>query len=267
MQPRSKPSAAGPARAARSRGRPRDHQRAKVYRWEGAWVMPRDERPLSLDACRRLVAEVFHRRLGPTAAPPVVHDGRGRRHAAGSRDVIKLPRWARTRPVVLHECAHGLATDGHGPDYVRQYVELLVDFMGFDRTELENSLASANIAITPRGAPITLPTPMQPPPVTTAPAPTPRVGGSLLTRLLAVGIDTSHELSRIGPVEAWIRLRRRFGAVINAARLVEVTALALAIEPHQVDGRTRARLRFEASGRMVEEAGGLSSSWGPGRPG
>ena len=268
MQPRSKPSAAGPARAARSRVRPRDHQRAKVYRWEGVWVMPKDERPLSLDACRRLVDEVYQARLGPGAAPPVVHDGRGRRHAAGSRDVIKLPRWARTRPVVLHECAHGLATDGHGPDYVRQYVELLVDFMAFDRAELEDSLALANIAITPRDVPIALPAPMQPPVPVVAAGPAPRAGSSLLTRLLAVGIGTSHELRRIGPVEAWVRLRRRFGAVINAARLVEVTALALAIEPHEVDGRTRARLRFEASGRMVEQSRGtLSSSLASGRPG
>jgi putative metallohydrolase (TIGR04338 family) len=77
----------------------------------------------------------------------LVADGRGRRHACGSRQVIKLPRWARTRPVVLHECAHGLADDQHGPRFVARYVDLLERFLGLDRSDLHLSLARHRVRI------------------------------------------------------------------------------------------------------------------------
>lgn len=147
-----------PKRAAR---RPRrrqrtapDFQRARVYRWEAEHVFPKDTAPLGLDDCRALV-EAAYRWAEPEAsgrpgwAPPEVTDGRGRRHACGSREVIKLPRWSRTRPVVLHECAHGLAADKHGPRFVRVYVELLVAFAGQDRLTLVTSLRAAGIRIAP----------------------------------------------------------------------------------------------------------------------
>jgi putative metallohydrolase (TIGR04338 family) len=76
-----------------------------------------------------------------------VTDGRGRRHACGSRAEIKLPRWARTRPVVLHECAHGLADDKHGPRFVARYVDLLERFLGMERAALHSSLAERRIRI------------------------------------------------------------------------------------------------------------------------
>ena len=122
-----------PRRRARSAG-PRDSQRGRVYRWEGEHVMPQDRALLSLGSCQRLVDEVYRWAEAdvshqPGWAPPEVTDGRGRRHACGSRQTIKLPRWARTRPVVLHECAHGLADDKHGPRFVARYVELLERFM------------------------------------------------------------------------------------------------------------------------------------------
>jgi hypothetical protein len=76
-----------------------------------------------------------------------VTDGRGRRHACGSREAIKLPRWARTRAVVLHECAHGLARDMHGPEFVAVYVGLLERFAGLDATALRASLAEARVRV------------------------------------------------------------------------------------------------------------------------
>ena len=87
----------------------------------------------------------------PGWAPPKVEDGRGRRHAAGSRAAIKLPRWARTRAVVLHECAHGMAYDQHGPGFVAAYVVLLERFAGLDRGRLLATLASAGVRIEPPG--------------------------------------------------------------------------------------------------------------------
>lgn len=86
---------------------------------------------------------------GGTWAPPQVTDGRGRRHACGSRTVIKLPRWARTPAIVLHECAHGMADDQHGPNFVAVYVALLERFAGFDAAQLRASLAAMRVKAAP----------------------------------------------------------------------------------------------------------------------
>ena len=146
--PRERPS--HPKRHSRRTRRPRDFQRALVYKWEAQHVFPRAGDRLSLDACRALVEEAYRWREAPGGdrswSPPRVTDGRGRRHACGSREVIKLPRWARTRAIVLHECAHGMTDDGHGPKFVAVYVGLLVEFARLDRQSLALSLATNGVA-------------------------------------------------------------------------------------------------------------------------
>jgi hypothetical protein len=141
--------------ARRPAARPRDAQRARVYRWEAEHVFPLAADRLSLAQCRALVDAAYRWREQPGSdpgwAPPKVEDGRGRRHAAGSRAAIKLPRWARTRAVVLHECAHGMAYDQHGPGFVAAYVVLLERFAGLDRGRLLATLASAGVRIEPPG--------------------------------------------------------------------------------------------------------------------
>ncbi|MCB2054888.1 MAG: hypothetical protein KDE35_11685 [Geminicoccaceae bacterium] len=118
-------------------------------------MLPLESDLLTLDACRTLVALAYRWHVAnphpllppnePFAPPPRVTDGRGRRHACGSRAVIKLPRWSRTRPIVLHECAHGMAADGHGPLFMTAYLRLLARFLDFDTPSLERSLAEAGI--------------------------------------------------------------------------------------------------------------------------
>jgi hypothetical protein len=136
-------------RRRRKTPRPRDFQRARVYRWEAEHVFPHAGERLSLDQCRALVDQAYRWRekpgSDPSWQPPRVTDGRGRRHACGSREVIKLPRWARTRAIVLHECAHGMADDQHGPKFVAVYVELLVEFAGLDAQGLRQSMSSSSI--------------------------------------------------------------------------------------------------------------------------
>ncbi|MEZ5848208.1 MAG: hypothetical protein R3C70_15780 [Geminicoccaceae bacterium] len=134
--------------------RPRDFQRSRVYGWERRFVMPLACDPMGLDACRALVLDVYllceaDRCEERGWKPPEVTDGRGRRHACGSRAVIKLPRWARTKAVVLHECAHGLAADAHGPEFVRVYIGLLETFAGFERVYLERTLNEAKVRVAP----------------------------------------------------------------------------------------------------------------------
>jgi hypothetical protein len=144
-----------PARKARRRRQAtglRDSQRSRVYRWEAEHVLPHDGEILPLAACARLVEAAFRWAEADLVQaadwrPPEVTDGRGRRHACGSRAVIKLPRWARTRPVVLHECAHGLADDKHGPRFVARYVDLLQQFLDLDRALLHASLSRHRVRI------------------------------------------------------------------------------------------------------------------------
>ena len=136
--------------------RKRDLQRRRVYAWEAAVLDPTAGRQLSLEACALLIEEAYrwHEQPSPAARdwrPPALGDGRGRRHACGSRQVIKLPRWARTRTIVLHECAHGMSDDGHGPAFVRAYVTLLCRFAGHDRAALEASLSAHKVAVAPAG--------------------------------------------------------------------------------------------------------------------
>lgn len=151
-----------PPRAKKRRARkPRDFQRSRVYRWEARHVFPHAGEPLDLAACAALVERAYRWHEAPDGtmrwAPPRVTDGRGRRHACGSREVIKLPRWARTRAVVLHECAHGMADDQHGPRFVAIYAALLERFMGLDRAYLLATLAAARVQV----AAELLPTPNQ----------------------------------------------------------------------------------------------------------
>jgi hypothetical protein len=142
--------------------RPRDFQRGRVYAWEAQHVFPHAGERLSLAACRALVEIAYRWREAPGAdpawAPPRVTDGRGRRHACGSREVIKLPRWARTRAVVLHECAHGMADDQHGPRFVAVYATLLEAFAGLERGHLTATLAAAGVAIAADGQAAAAPT-------------------------------------------------------------------------------------------------------------
>lgn len=132
--------------------RPRDFQRSKVYRWERACVHHLlDHEVLSLDECRSLVEEVYLWHDQPTKidgwSPPIVSDGRGRKHACGSRDVIKLPRWARHRTIVLHECAHGMTNDGHGPEFVACYIRLLGRYVSMNEMDLCRSAHAAGLRV------------------------------------------------------------------------------------------------------------------------
>ncbi len=142
---RVRPAADAPSRL-------RDFQRSRLYAFEERELRVLAWPTLPLDSCREIVAAAYALLEGPGALPPRVMDGRGRRHAAGSRQVVHLPRWARRLPVVLHECAHGVAPDRHGPLFVRVYVELLVALAGLERFDLEIAVRRAGLRVATRRA-------------------------------------------------------------------------------------------------------------------
>lgn len=115
--------------------RPRDSQRARLYRAEGlvgtGRRLPTVERMQSyVDAL--VGAEWFLARWG--ARTIEIRPGFGHRRAtADVNGVLQMPLWARTELVLLHEIAHCLTPAGfaaHGPEYAGVLVALARRGMG-----------------------------------------------------------------------------------------------------------------------------------------
>lgn len=121
--------------------RPRDSQRAKLYRAEDAVFQK--SKPAEYTDLRdvqayadKVLKSKWVRRTFPHAPYLVrVVDGRGRRRAAAFRgsNRIAMPRWSRSRWTVLHELAH-IFTPGHfaahGREYAATYLLLVRHFLG-----------------------------------------------------------------------------------------------------------------------------------------
>ncbi len=139
--------------------RPRDVQRARVYRAEDAWA-------LRLDAARRgavraqvagssvllppelrfgtlQAAQAWADTALPGDVPPVRLRERRGQHSAHweSPDVVALPvpehgePWALRQTVLLHELSHHVdfhrsGTTGHGPSYVATMLTLVAQVLG-----------------------------------------------------------------------------------------------------------------------------------------
>jgi hypothetical protein len=111
----------------------RDQQRSRVYDAERSaqgCCFPVEQ--LTLIQCAKLIKQCARFTHGPS---PELKDGRGRRRAAGSWRVIKLPVWARTRWTICHEYAHALKPwaskdPWHGPIFAGDYIRLVRRFIG-----------------------------------------------------------------------------------------------------------------------------------------
>ena len=96
---------------------------------------------MTLQECQKFVDKVLSRKYilekhGIQAQRPIlVLDGRGCRKASatfrhGNR-VIKLPRWARGKYVILHEVAHHLTDlNGHRAEFASCLLDLVRHFLG-----------------------------------------------------------------------------------------------------------------------------------------
>ena len=163
---------------------PRDFQRKRFYVWESnfhgtrdfdeslthdqwlAWIENRKD-AMDIESVVELVNRIF---TDYGVQVPFVGSGQGRRSACfeapsdyivttwdkrkvrNHRGIIKLPRWSRIVPVVLHECAHGLvmahynvSVAGHGPEFINQYLDLLVSYGGFDEHVVRQSASNAKL--------------------------------------------------------------------------------------------------------------------------
>ncbi len=139
--------------ARREAKRPRDNQRARVYRAEReAFDVYSDSTPrLDFAAVERFVQGViaepwFLDTFGALGAVRI-KDGRGTRHAYSAYDprrrgvLFSFPRWSRSLPVLLHEIAHpaslrrhGLVA-AHGPEFAAAYLSLVERHIGTEAHE------------------------------------------------------------------------------------------------------------------------------------
>lgn len=138
--------------------RTRDNQRSKVYAFEGrasktlvrlldgvSGIRRHDVPEFeTLDQCQEFLNPIWTSERGRygrarVPAPEIVRPNRGQRRALAHDDHrITLPRWARSRWVVLHEAAHRLTPidEAHGPRFVGALMGLLVRHVGYDANEL-----------------------------------------------------------------------------------------------------------------------------------
>ncbi len=109
--------------------RPRDSQRARLYRAEGevdtGRRLPTVEK-MQAYVDQMAAADWFLARWGERAFE--VRPGFGHRRAtADEHGVLQMPKWARTELVVLHEVAHCLTprtVASHGPEYAGVLIAL-----------------------------------------------------------------------------------------------------------------------------------------------
>lgn len=63
-----------------------------------------------------------------------VLDGRGRRSACATNGWMKLPKWSRTKLIILHEMAHAIQIErpGHGRQFCMIYLDLVKRWIGIE---------------------------------------------------------------------------------------------------------------------------------------
>lgn len=144
---------------------PRDSQRSRIYRAEMRAFHGRYAKGMrfeSLPALQRFLERAvadpwFKARFGALSAVEIC-DGRGIRHASSAyepdtrRCVFSFPRWARTKPVVLHELAHAASfrryglVAAHGPEFAAVFLELVARHLGSAaRERLRRAFVTLNV--------------------------------------------------------------------------------------------------------------------------
>lgn len=130
--------------------RGRDNQRSRVYAWERAVALELNRRRFgepefqSVEECRAWAAPIWRKERGRVGlaragAPSIERPHWGQRRALAHDDHrITLPRWARSRWVILHEMAHRLTPrdEAHGARFVGVLIGLVCRWLDFDAAQL-----------------------------------------------------------------------------------------------------------------------------------
>jgi len=123
----------------------KDYQQQRVYRWEDAVVGPRCPRTIAIASAQVYVDGVWMAQgwIKPPRVQPLAKQTR-RVQARASHGMLQLssvtPGW-----VILHELAHALTDDGHGPNFVGMYIDLLERVENLSRLVTMVTLKQAEI--------------------------------------------------------------------------------------------------------------------------
>jgi putative metallohydrolase (TIGR04338 family) len=123
---------------------PRDSQRSKLYAAEVAVKWVDNERLETVEEMETWVRHILASKWLTNNFPSLrnieigVKDGRGRSQAGGSHSYITMPKWSRSKDVVLHEISHSFISRiyghenvaAHGREYARILLLLVRHFMG-----------------------------------------------------------------------------------------------------------------------------------------
>ncbi len=140
----------------------RDHQRSKVYAWEGQFVARHDGSLVHFAQAQGMVDAIWAE-MGLRFPPKVTPLPRQSRCTVADADrlTIRLPE---TGPswLLLHELAHAMTStydgwsDGHGPTFMGLYVQLLTRYLRLPKDALLQSVYAADIEIDTRAVPVFL---------------------------------------------------------------------------------------------------------------
>lgn len=156
----------------------RDSQKSKLYRAERSLSQFTEHEEMTLVEIEaylnKLVRSAWFQRRWPNIQEArLFGDGRGRRSACGWKHggtaYMTLPRWARNKPVVLHELAHSTSRHhGHGWAFAADYLTLITHELGeqagkelraaykknrvrYKKPRIKRPLSSAQLAALERG--------------------------------------------------------------------------------------------------------------------
>ena len=127
---------------------PRDTQRQKVYDSENAAFDKRKSEGMTVAEAQAFIdkccsSAVLRRRYPRAGIEFTVTDGRGRRRACFTPwpyNELRMPRWSRSRWVLLHELAHALTFSRkqawHSWEFCECYLYLVRVFLGRGQEEL-----------------------------------------------------------------------------------------------------------------------------------
>lgn len=148
--------------------RQRDVQRSKVYAAENsAFDKTRQAEFETLEQCGDFAKQIIcsnYWKQNKGLKRYKITDGRGRGSACYkpkahgySHDMICLPKWARSRWIIIHEFSHfltyrthGSSTQWHGGIFCRHYIELLNELIGQEEcSRLETCFRESGVRILP----------------------------------------------------------------------------------------------------------------------